>query len=210
MDLEYKGANCVVIISKKDIFVTDPKLSDVGLKDQGSQATAVLLTQAAFDAPVADNTLKIDRPGEYEISNCSVRGVAARRHSELTDNLLNSTIYRLDIEGLSVAILGHIDPNLSEDQLETLGVIDILVIPVGNGGYTIDPKSAVDLIRKIDPKVVVPTHYAEEGINYEVPQLSLDEFVKELGATIEETPKLRLKAGVLPPILTVYKIVRTK
>lgn len=210
MDIEYKGANCVVISSKKDTFVTDPKLSDNSLKDQGAQASAVLLTQSAFGVKAGDDTLIIDGPGEYEVNNCSIRGIAARRHSELSETTQTATIYRLDLDSITVAIVGHIDPQLSEEQLESLGVIDVLVVPVGNSGYTLDSKSAVDLIRTIEPKLVIPTHYAEEGVKYEVPQLPVDDFIKELGAASEEVPKLKLKSGNLPPSLTVYKITRSK
>lgn len=209
MELEFKGGNCVVITNKKDSFVSDPKLDDLGLKNQGAQATAHLLTQQAFAAPKGDDTLVIDGPGEYEVRNCSIRGIAAKRHSELTERE-DATMYRLDLEGVSVAIIGHVDPSLTDEQLEALGVVDVVVLPVGGGGYTLDPKSAVDIVRKMEPKVVVPTHYAEDGVKYEVPQLPLDEFVKELGASVEETAKLKLKSGALPGSLTVFKVTRSK
>lgn len=210
MDVEYKGGNCIVISSKKESFVTDPKLSDLGLKDQGSQATALLLTQAGFGVKPNEDALVIDGPGEYEVSNCSIRGIAAKRHSELKDDAENATMYRLDFEDIGMVILGHIDPNLSEDQLESLGLVDVLVVPVGGNGYTLDAKSAVDIIRRIEPKVVIPTHYGEEGVNYEVPQQPVEDFIKELGAASEELPKLKLRSGMLPPTLTVYRLTRSK
>jgi hypothetical protein len=210
MDLEYKGANCVIISGKKCTFVTDPKISDNGLKDQGIQATAQLLTQSVFGTKAGDDTLVIDGPGEYEVSNCSIRGIAARRHSELDENAQNATVYRLDLDGISAVVLGHIAPLLSDEQLEELGVVDVLVIPVGDNGYTLDTKSAVSLVRKIEPKIVIPTHYAEDGVTYEVPQQTADDFIKELGVSTEETPKLKLKSGMLPASLTVYKLTLSK
>lgn len=210
MELEYKGGNCVIISSKKDLFITDPKLTDIGLKDVTSQAAALLLTQSAFGIAASDDTLVIDGPGEYEVRNCSIRGIPARRHSDLSENAKSATIYRLDLDGVSVAILGHIDSKLTDDQLEALGVIDILIVPVGGSGYTLDAKSAVEVVRKIEPKVVIPTHYAEEGLSYEVPQQPVDDFIKELGAATEELPKLKVKAGLLPAVLTVYRLTRAK
>lgn len=208
MELAYKGGNCVVISNKKDLFITDPKLSDVGLKDVSGQAAALILTQSIFGVPTTGETLVVDGPGEYEVKNCSIRGIPARRHSDLREDSKTATMYRLDLDGTSVVILGHIDPKLSEEQLEALGVVDILIIPVGGNGYTLDSKSAVQLVRKIEPKVVIPTHYAEEGLTYEVPQQPLEEFIKELGVTAEELPKLKVKAGLLPLSLTVYKLQR--
>ncbi len=210
MELEFKGGNCVAITSKKDSFVVDPKLSDVGLKDQGAGAVALILTQQVFGLKDSGDSLVIDGPGEFEVKNCSIRGIAAKRHSEISDDAKNATIYRLDIEDLSLAIIEHIDPKLSEKQLEFMGVVDILILPVGGNGFTLDSKSAVELVRKIEPKIVIPTHYQEEGVNYEVPQQPVDDFVKELGAAFEELPKLKVKAGLLPVVLTVYKLSRGK
>jgi L-ascorbate metabolism protein UlaG (beta-lactamase superfamily) len=210
MEIERKGGNCIVITHKKSNFVVDPKLSGLGLKDQGTGAAAELLTQSAFAAPSSDATVVIDGPGEYEVNNCSVRGVATGVHSQPEDAPKTATIYRLDIEDFSIAILGHTQPTLSDDTLEAIGVVDILVLPVGGYGYTLEPKEAAQLVKSIEPKVVIPTHYAEDGVSYEVPQAPLNEFTKELGATVETLPKLKLKAGQLPEVLTIYELTRTR
>jgi hypothetical protein len=212
MEIERKGGNCVVISYKKSDFVVDPKLSDYGLKDQGGNAAALLLTQSAFRVAGGDDTVIIDGPGEYEVNNCSIRGIPAGVHSQPEDAPKTATIYRLDLEDYSVAVLGHVQPKLSEAALEAIGVVDVLVLPVGGYGYSLEPKEAVDLVRAIEPKVVIPTHYAEDGVKYEVPQAALAEFVKELGTTAQQEalPKLKLKAGQLPDVLTVYELTRTK
>jgi L-ascorbate metabolism protein UlaG (beta-lactamase superfamily) len=152
----------------------------------------------------------IDGPGEYEVKNCTIKGIAAKPHSSLKDGDKSATMYRLDIEDTSIAIIGHVDVNLTDDQLEFLGVVDILVIPVGGYGYTLEPKEAANLVKKIEPKTVIPTHYADDSIKYEVQQASIDEFIKELGSTVEEYPKLKVKAGLLPATLTVYKLALSK
>lgn len=210
MDIERKGGNCIVISTKKYSFVTDPHISKLGLKDQAGSATAEILTQPDFFAQGNEQTVVIDGPGEYEVQDCSIKGVAARIHSQPEDAKKDATIYRLDFDDYSMAILGHIQPKLSESDLEALGVVDILVLPVGGNGHSIEPKEAVSLVRAIDPKVVIPTHFEEEGVAYEVPQLPLDEFVKELGVQREVLPKLKVKVGSLPETLTVYEITRTK
>lgn len=210
MEIERKGGNCIVIGTKKYTFVTDPNLSAYGLKDQGAGATAEILTQASFGVPSPEATVTIEGPGEYEVHNCSITGVAGRPHSQPKDAPKTATIYRLDFDDISMAILGHVQADLTEDELEAIGVIDILVLPVGGNGYTIEPKEAVEIVRTIEPKVVIPTHYQEDGVNFEVPQLPLAEFVKELGAQHEQLPKLKIKNGILPETLTVYEITRTK
>lgn len=210
MELEYKGGNCVVITHKKDEIVTDPKLSDLGLKDQGVKAAVQLLTQHRFAAPAGEDTIVIDGPGEYEVNNCSIWGIAANEHIKPIGPK-TATMYRLDLDDITVAVIGHVAPNLTDEQVEALGVVDVLIVPVGGYGYTLEPKQAVDLVRTIEPKVVVPTHYAEEGVTYEVQQAKLEEFLHELGTTAEEpVAKLKLKAGQLPEKLAVYQLMRTK
>lgn len=211
MEIERKGANCIVISSKKYTFVVDPKLSGFGLKDQGANATAALLTQPEYAAPGGEQTVVINGPGEYEVHNCSIKGIAARVHSQPDDAPKEATMYRLSFEDFNMAILGNVSAKLSEDQLEALGVVDVLVLPVGGYGHSIEPKEAVDLVRSIEPKIVIPTHYAEDGVTYEVPQAPLEDFLKEMGGKHEEaTPKLKLKGGILPEVLTVQEITRTK
>ncbi len=208
MEVEFKGGNCVVINNKKDTFVTDPNLSSIGLKDQGADATVQLLTQERFKAPASEETLVLSGPGEYEIHNCSVQGIAAKAHVD-PDNS-QTTIFTLEIEGVRFCILGHIAGKLDEDQQEAIGMIDVLIVPVGGRGYSLEPKEAVAVVRDIDPKIVIPTHYDEEGVTYEVPQIGIEEFLTELAAPIEVSAKLKLKAGQIPEQLTVQHLTRSK
>jgi len=208
MDIEYKGGNCVVLTIKKNVVVVDPKLSDLNLKDQGPNAAVQLLTQPQFGAPHNEDALVINGPGEYEVADISIRGVAARAHMDGPDDGKKATMYSIVAEDISVVVTGHIHPDIAEDQLEALGMVDVLIVPVGGNGYTLDAKGAVEVIRKIDPKVVIPTHYADGATSYAVPQADLDVFVKELGATVENSNKLKLKSGVFGDKLIVQQLNR--
>ena len=82
---------------------------------------------------------------------------------------------------------------LSDEQLEAMGVVDILILPIGGGGYTLDAVDAAKVIRIIEPKIVIPTHYADKSLQYEVPQDELQLFIDELGAPVETVPKYKVK-----------------
>lgn len=209
MDIEYKGGNCVTVTVKKNVLAFDPKNSELGLKDQGGQAAVQLVTQSQFAAPHGDDTVVIDGPGEYEVANMSIRGVAARAHMDGPDDPKKATMYSVVTEDISIAAVGHVHPDLSEEQLEQIGVVDVLIVPVGGNGYTLDATGAVELVRKIGPKAVIPTHYADSAVTYPIPQAELELFIKELGAPVEEVSKLKLKTGALGDALTVYKVTRT-
>ena len=210
LDIEYKGGNSVVLSTKKMSIVTDPKLSLVGLKDYTLKDDVELATEARFALNSEDARLRIEGPGEYGVADFDIRGVAAQRHLDDATVPFASTAYRLEIGGIRVAVLGNIAGKLSDDQLEALGVIDVLIIPVGGNGYTLDATGAATVTRQIDPKAVIPVHYAEAGVNYEVPQGDLEEFTKELGAPVEEVNKFKIKtASSIPASLTVMKVTRS-
>lgn len=207
-DIEYKGGNTVVIATKKSKLVTDPKLSVVGLKDIDPKGMLSLSTEARFEVQSKDALLQIESPGEYELGDFSVKGIPAQRHLDADGT--NSTMYRVEIGEVRIAILGNIDPKLSEEQLESIGVVDIVVIPVGGGGYTLDATAAAHLVRQIDAKVIIPVHYADGALKYEVPQDDFEVFHKELGGEVENVDKLKVKAASsLPLVLTIYKLARS-
>jgi L-ascorbate metabolism protein UlaG (beta-lactamase superfamily) len=208
-EVEYKGANTVVISTKKGTIVTDPKLSLVGLKDVNVKDSIELATEARFALNVDTARLVIEGPGEYGIADFDIRGIAAQRHLDSESDPKASTIYRIEAGEIRVALVGNIYEKLTEAQLEEIGLIDVLIIPVGGNGYTLDATGAATLTRLIDPKIVVPIHYADPAIKYEVAQGDFETFAKELGGTIEEAPKLKIKqSAALPETLTIYKLAR--
>lgn len=209
-DIEYKGGSGVVISTKKLDAVIDPKLSLVGLKDLSVKGALEIGTEARFATGSKDVELAIEGPGDYELGPFSIKGVAATRHIDTEADEKLSTIYRIEVGDARIALIGNISPKLDEDQLEALGVVDILIIPVGGGGYTLDATSAASLVRQIDAKVIVPVHYADSTLSYEVPQDTLETFVKELGAPVETTSKYKVKtAATLPTTLTIVELTRS-
>lgn len=209
-EVEYKGGNGVVISSAKASVVADPKTSLVGLKDLAVKDRIELATEARFALNDEAAKIVIESPGEYGIADLDISGVAATRHLDTEADPKRSTMYRIDNGEIRIALVGNVFENISDDQLEALGVIDLLILPVGGGGYTLDPTGAAGLTKKISPKAVLPIHYDDSALQYEVPQASLEEFTEKLGAPVEELSKLKLKnAAALPSVLTVYKLARS-
>ena len=209
-DIEYKGGNCVIISTKKTALAVDPKLSVVGLKDIMTTDQIELATESRFVVANSDARLIVDRPGEYEVGDFTIRGVSAIRHIDTEADQKRATLYRVECGDTRIAIIGNVAPKLSDEQLETLGVVDVLILPVGGGGYTLDATSAASMVRQIEPKVVVPVHYADSALKYEVPQENLETFVKELAAPVETIGKYKVKsASTLPPVMTIIELTRS-
>lgn len=196
-EIEYKGANAVIISTKKAKLVVDPKLSLVGLGDIVVKDSIELLTEQRFNINNKNSRLVIDSPGEYGVADFDIKGIAARRSIDSETDGLKSVIYRVEVGDSRIGIIGNIDRKLSDEQLESLGLLDVLIIPVGGGGYTLDAVNAANLVRTIGPKIVIPVHYADNALKYEVPQDDLATFVAELGAPVETVAKFKPKQPLI-------------
>ena len=179
-DIEYKGGNTVVISTKKSSLVTDPKMSVNGEKDIVIKDGVELVTEERFATRNDNYKLTISYPGNYEVSDFTIAGYPEKRHIDGDSEGKKSVIYSIDISGVKIGLLGNIGPNISDDQLENLGVLDILILPIGGGGYTLDATSAASIARRSDAKVIIPVHYSDDGIKYEVPQTDYYLFAKEI------------------------------
>lgn len=195
MDLQFYGANCFSVTHKGARIVIDDNLAALGAKSVAKPDDVALFT-GPHEGDVATR-LSFDGPGEYEVSDISVVGIAARAHVD--EDGTNATMFKLAAGDLNVLVTGHIYPELSDDQLEEIGMVDLLIVPVGGNGYTVDPVGAMKLIKAIEPKLVVPSHYTDKALKYPVPQQSLQDALKELTFETKETvSKLKIKKSDLP------------
>ncbi len=210
-EIEYKGGNTLVVSSKKTTLVVDPRRSLVGQNDLAVGGAIELATEPRFALNSQGAKLCIEGPGEYEIGDMAIRGVRAWRHLDAESEEPIDTIYRIEIGGVRIAVIGNIMPKVSEEQLEAVGIVDIVVIPVGGNGYTLDAESAAAIVRQIDPRAAIPVHYADTSLQYEVTQDEVDRFIKELAAPVEEVgTKYKLKsAAALPATLTTVIVGRS-
>lgn len=184
MELSYYGGNCLRITTKKAQIIVDDNLDKLGLKSITKSGDISLSTFAGI--PAHESAFSANMPGEYEVADVAIHGVAARAHMD-EEGKTTATIFTVEAGELKAAFLGHIYPELSEEQLEAIGRVDVLVVPVGNSGYTMDGVGALKLIKQIEPKIVIPTHYADKGVKYEVPQVELAESLKNMAMEPSET-----------------------
>ena len=196
MEIQYYGGNCIKISTKKASIVIDDNLKDLGGSQVSKPTDIVLQTTRLTDKKPAAQLL-IDGPGEYEASNASIVGVAARAHMD-EEGKKSAAIYKIVADDVRVAVVGHIYPELTEEQLETIGVVDILVVPVGGHGFTLDSVGALKVIKMVEPKIIIPTNYSDSKLTYPVPAVSLEEALKGLSMEPKETlSKLKVKGTEL-------------
>lgn len=196
MEIKFYGGNCIKITTKKNSVVFDD-VSRLGLKSVVNDKDIQLVGDSRQVDVSSKAFFSVVGPGEYEVADISVQGIAARSHID-EEKTLNATMYRVIIDDVRIVSVGHIHPDLSEDQLEGLGTVDILLVPIGGNGYTLDGIGAQKVIRKIEPKVIIPTHYDDSALKFEVPQTPLDDALKALAIEPSETlESFKIKNGDL-------------
>ena len=109
--------------------------------------------------------------------------------------------FAIEVDDITVCHLGDLGHPLSSAQIEELGNIDVLLVPVG-GGDTLSGEQAASLVRSIEPKIVIPMHYKTLTLTKELD--SVDKFLKDMGLTeAVPVPKLNITRSQLPLTTTV-------
>lgn len=192
MEIQFYGANCLTINTKQARLVLDDNLTDLGAKPITKAGDVSIFTGAHGNVAVEPKIL-INQPGEYEVSGVTIQGIAARGHMDEA-GVKNATIYKISTDDIRILVTGHVYPELSDGQMEAIGTVDVMFVPVGGNGYTLDGVGALKLIKKVEPKVVVPTHYATKGLVFPVPPQNLEQALQPLAMEPKEiVSKLKLK-----------------
>ncbi|MBI4990900.1 MBL fold metallo-hydrolase [Candidatus Gottesmanbacteria bacterium] len=210
MEITYIGHSSFKLRGKSGTLVSDPfNPASLGSKFPKVEADVVTISHGHDDhnysGGVSGSPLIIAGPGEYEVKGIKIIGVPSFHDNENGKERGENTIYRIEIDGISVVHLGDLGHKLDDKSLEILDGVDILLIPVG-GVYTISAPIAAEVISQLEPKIVLPMHYNTKLHNQKIfSNLSgVDVFLKEMGK--EDTkpiPKLSVTKDRLPTELTV-------
>lgn len=193
MELQYHGGNCVRLTTKKASVVIDDNLASLKLKTVTKPQDIALRSSDAI--PQHDARFTADLPGEYEISEIVIEAIAARAYED-EESKQSVVIFKLLADDIRILLVGNINPNLTDEQVESIGVIDIMFVPVGGNGVTLEPEDALKLVKKIEPRVIIPIHYADKGVTYDQPQKTLEETIKVLGIEPHEDEIIKYKPKV--------------
>lgn len=177
-------------------IVIDPFSEEVGLKVPKLDSDILMITHYHYDhnnlKAVGGNPFIIEGPGEYEIREVFINGIHSWHDSKNGADRGSNTIYTIEAEEMKICHLGDLGQSeLSSEQLERIGNVDILMIPVG-GTYTIDAKSALKVMSQIEPKIIIPMHYSLPKLKIKLD--GVDKFLKELGVKqLSPLPKLSIR-----------------
>lgn len=180
----------------------DPFDETIGLKVPSVSADILLITHGHYDhsnkKAVKNEPFIIEGSGEYEVKDIYIKGIISFHDEKEGKERGLNTIYVIEAEDMRLCHLGDFgQKELTADQLEKIGDIDILMVPVG-GIFTIDAKGANKVISQIEPRIVIPMHYGLPGLKIKID--GVDKFLKEMGKkSVEPLPKLLIKRKDLTP-----------
>lgn len=143
--------------------MTDPYSPEIGFSMGKVAADVVSASQRtphhSFFQAVEGNPRKVEGPGEYEVADVLIAGIATE--TQPGKGPTNTAyVYRLD--DLAVCHLGNLQQKLTDKQVEEIGSIDVLMVPVG-GRDSLGPTEAADVVSQLEPSVVIPMHYRLGG-----------------------------------------------
>ncbi len=201
MQIIWKGQSCFQIITSQGkngqvTIVTDPFDETLGLRLPKLEADILLVSHGHHDhanvKAVGGSPFVVDGPGEYEIKEIFIHGIPSFHDAVSGKEKGNNIIYVIEAEDLRLCHLGDLgQKELTPEQVDKIGNIDILMIPVG-GNYTIGDKEAMKVMSQIEPKIIIPMHF-------QIPKLKLkldsaDKFLKSMGIkSLAPLPKLTIK-----------------
>ncbi|MFA5048037.1 MAG: MBL fold metallo-hydrolase [Patescibacteria group bacterium] len=198
MTIQWLGHSCFKIQTKNNgqevTIITDPYDEKTGLKVVKQQADIVTISHDHDDhsnlEAIKGEPFVISTPGEFETKGIFIYGVSAFHDDKLGQTYGKNTIYKINSEDINILHLGDLGQILSDEQLEQIGNVDILMIPVG-GTFTLDAKKAVEVVAQVEPRLVIPMHYKTPGLKW--PDIATaDEFIKLSGLANEKTDKLKV------------------
>lgn len=192
MKIRWRGHASFIIETQNQTIVTDPFDKKVGYPLEPLAADLVTISHEHYDHN-APETLKgrphlIKGSGLHELSGISIRGVASYHdHSNGRERGAN-TIFKISSEGVDLVHLGDLGHPLSARQMEEIGNVDILLVPVG-GKFTIDAGEAVGVVNALQPKIVVPMHFSTPHLSFAL--APVEEFISHYDQVIKK-PRLEV------------------
>jgi len=206
MEIIYLGHASFLIKTKEAVIVTDPfDPQMVGLKFPKIKADIVTVSHQHHDHNRSDlvigDPLVIDLPGKFEKQGVKIDGYPSFHDKSKGAERGKNILFNLISENISVLHCGDLGVIPNDSLLDKIGSVDVLMVPVG-GFYTLNSQEAVQLVKKIEPVIVLPMHYNRQGLNQKkFSQLApIDLFFKEM--ELSELPlqqdRLVIKKSELP------------
>ena len=202
MEINWHGLSCFRLTERGlATVVTDPyDHKAVGFELLKLRGEIVTVSHDApghnFVTSVKGHSRVITGPGEFEIGGVFITGVQTNKKSKSSTKELRNTLYVFDYDGVTVAHLGDVQRVPSQTEIENLGGVNVVLVPVGGGGG-LNAAKAAEIVSLLEPGFVIPMHYEVPESNLQLDPLN--RFIKEMGVgTVEPIPSLKVTRSTVP------------
>lgn len=190
MELTWLGHSCFRLRGKDATLLTDPPAPSTGYAP--GRVTADIITISHhhpghdYVKIVAGDPKVVDGPGEYEVQQILITGVQTFHDQERGALLGRNTAYLITMDDVRFCHLGDLGAPLDDRAQEALNGADVLFVPVG-GGNSLDAERAAEVIAQLEPRIVVPMHYATPAYKPNGAALDpVDKFCREMGVEVSD------------------------
>ena len=206
MEISWLGHSCFRIRGAQTTILTDPYSPGLGYSLGKPTARIVTVSHQhpghSYTQGIGGEPKVVAGPGEYEVSGVLIIGMATFHDGQEGRERGKNTVYLMDVDEVSVCHLGDLGHVLNTEQVEEMENVDVLLLPVG-GVSTINATMAAEVVRQLEPKVVVPMHYKTEALKRGLEPV--DRFLKEMGLSeVSSQPKLSVTKTTLPITTQVF------
>ena len=199
MKLRWLGQACFLIESERGVrIVTDPFDPSLGFKLPRLEADVVTVSHEHYDHNATDQVKGspeiVRGTEEKRIREIIIRGIGTFHDQAQGAQRGKNTVFSFEVDRMRIVHLGDLGHLLTEEQIEAIGEVDILLIPVG-GTFTIDAREASEVVEQLKPKIVIPMHYKTPTIN--LPIEGVERFLSDK-RNIEKRKELEIGREELP------------
>ena len=207
MEITWLGHSCFRLKGKQASVITDPYSPATGYTLGKVTADIVTVSHPhpghSYIEGVSGEPRILKSPGEYEAAGVLTVGVHTFHDGEKGAQRGKNTVFVIDIDDVMICHLGDLGHVLTAEQVAEIDGVDILLVPVG-GGSTIDAVQAAQVVRQLEPKIVIPMHYKTDNMKKDLE--TADRFLKEMGVK-EIVPQSKLTANKNSLPLTMQVVV---
>ncbi len=205
MKIKYYGHAAFLITSNQGTrIITDPyKPGAFGAMSYGKipdEADVVVVSHGHDDhndsEGVAGNPEVLEKPGKRSVHGIEFNGVAAFHDRSSGKERGENIIFTFTVDGITICHLGDLGHVLSQNEVEAIGAVDLLMTPVG-GFFTIDAKEASEVAGQLNPSIIIPMHFKTGKCD--LPIAPVDEFTTgKARVKVTNSSEISLDKGGLP------------
>ncbi|MGF1537936.1 MAG: MBL fold metallo-hydrolase [Elainellaceae cyanobacterium] len=190
--VEWLGHTCFLFSGGQRILVNPFRTigCTAGYRAPQVEADVVMSSSRLFDegwtVGLPGSPRKLVDPGIYELASGRVEGIAADHDRVGGRRFGVNTLWRWSQGGLTILHMGGAAAPITEEQRILIGRSDIVLIPVGGGPKAYGPQEAKAAIERLNPKIVIPTHYRTAAAGENCDLQPLDDFLSMMDAPVRQ------------------------